>query len=442
MGIVRTKTDNAVGQFDFVRKFFFICTSSNMTHKSEKIFANLLFIPCICSVFFVVMASATLMARSPQGPSSTQNGWISLFDGETTDGWIQHGGDAKFDARDGVLVGTAVADSPNSYLCTKQMYEDFVLEFDVKMDEGFNSGLQIRTRPEKGHVYGPQVDILPEGRPAGYIYGVYEKDTDRRGWLSPDRSFTDAHRSGKWNHYRIKAVGSRIQTWVNNQKVADLSDTEIAPTGVIGIQVHSVSEKHAGRQVRIKNLRLKPLNNNDWKSLFNGRSLDGWKNPYDHGKPLVKNGEIRLHSEGGKYFLASENAFDDFIFEASVKVPDRDGNSGIHFRSKIKSGRVFGYQAEVDPSDRSWSGGLYEKGERGWVENLKNQPHAQSAFKPDEWNRYRIHAEGDRIRIYVNGVKTVDVRDDGARSGHFALQHHGENGKTYRFRNLRILELN
>ncbi len=389
----------------------------------------------------LVLTGPYAEARLPGVPQPGSE-WISLFDGRTLDGWMQHTGEANFSVKNGSLVGTAVANSPNSYLCTKQLYEDFLLEFDVKMDRGFNSGVQIRSASVNGHVYGPQVDILKEGRPSGYIYGVYEKGTERRGWLSNNRSVTEAFKSDQWNHYRIRAVGPRIQTRVNGQSVADLTDRNITQTGIIGIQVHQVSEKHAGKQVQFKNIRLKPLNIERWTSLFNGSDLNNWRNTYDHGKLEMRNGTLLLHSVDKKYFVTSRNTYDDFIFEASVKMPSRSANSGIMFRSPLKDGKVYGYQAEIDSSDRQWSGGLYEKGGRGWIAPLKNEPHRQSAFEPVGWNRFRIHAEGNRIRIYVNGIKTADVTDDKYDSGHIALQHHGEKGKPYKFRDIRILELN
>ncbi len=387
----------------------------------------------------LLFAYSVAPAGSPGVPGPEQDEWISLFDGSTLDGWIQHNGNAKYEVKNGAIVGTAVADSPNSFLCTKQMYGDFVLEFDVKVDKGLNSGVQIRsnTHQEKKRVHGPQVEIEAAPGESGYIYG----EATGRGWLSPDRSIKDAFRNGEWNHYRMKATGNRIQTWVNDRKIADLTDKKSARHGFVGLQVHSVSSGKAGLKVRWKNIRLKPLDNDSWKPLFNGKNLKGWRNPYDHGKAVVENNEIHLTSAGKKYFLATEKQYGDFVLEVSVKMPDRGANSGIQFRSHVEPNRVYGYQAEVDPSDRSWSGGIYDEGRRGWLKPLKNKPHAQGAFEPTGWNRYRIHAEGNRMRVYVNGLKTADLTDEKDERGYIALQHHGEKGKTYRFRNIRIMEL-
>jgi len=177
-----------------------------------------------------------------------------------------------------------------------------------------------------------------------------------------------------------------------------------------------------------------------WQSMFDGQSLEGWHNPYEWGKAKVVDGQIHLVGDR-KFFLVSDETYHDFELEVEVRIPDRESNSGVQFRSIAKKNRVRGYQAEVDPSGRSWSGGLYDEARRGWLNPLEGQPEKQEAFNPDQWNHYRIRCEGDRIRIWVNGTQTTDYRDPVSMSGHVALQHHGEEGKVYRFRNPRIKEL-
>ncbi len=185
-----------------------------------------------------------------------------------------------------------------------------------------------------------------------------------------------------------------------------------------------------------------------WKMLFDGQTLKGWTNPYEWGKAWVEDGEIRLQADK-KFFLVTEKTYRDFIFEAEIKMPEGQSNSGFMFRCHSQPNRVFGYQAEVDPSDRQWSGGLYDEGRRGWLHPRSDDAQSaqafvaatKGAFKRHDWNHYRIHCVGSSIRIYVNGVLTTDYIDATDRQGHIAIQHHGEKGKVYRFRNLRIREL-
>lgn len=185
-----------------------------------------------------------------------------------------------------------------------------------------------------------------------------------------------------------------------------------------------------------------------WTPLFDGRSLAGWTNPYDWGKAWTEDGQILLQAEK-KFFLVTEKKYRDFVFEAEVKMPEGDSNSGFMFRCHMEKNNVFGYQAEVDPSDRQWSAGLYDEGRRGWLNPKQNDPNsarafvrrAKGAFRRDGWNRYRIHCVGPNLRIYLNDVLTTDYVDTVDREGYLAIQHHGEKGKIYRFRNLRIKEL-
>ena len=127
----------------------------------------------------------------------------------------------------------------------------------------------------------------------------------------------------------------------------------------------------------------------------------------------------------------------------------------------MEPNKVFGYQAEVDGSDRRWSGGSYDEGRNRWVwpgkggnselvESLaweeKSQAHfakseVKNALKRNGWNTYRITCKGDKIKIEVNGVVTTEIRNDIDAKGFIGIQHHGEKGATYRFRNLRIKEL-
>lgn len=190
--------------------------------------------------------------------------------------------------------------------------------------------------------------------------------------------------------------------------------------------------------------------NGKWQQLFNGKDLKGWKQLNGKAIYSVKNGEIvgtTVEKEPNS-FLATEKEYGDFIFEVEYKL-DEDFNSGIQFRSHSKAdyneGRVFGYQMEVDPSDRRWSGGIYEEGRRGWLYPLDLNPAAQKAYKPHDWNKYRIECRGPEIRTFVNGVPAAYLIDNDLPTGFIALQVHAiykpeDAGKTIRWRNIRIME--
>lgn len=185
-------------------------------------------------------------------------------------------------------------------------------------------------------------------------------------------------------------------------------------------------------------------------SLFDGKTMTGWKNPYEWGTIEVKDGEIHLTGEK-KFFVITEKSYSDFVFEGDVFLPEGKANSGFIFRGLVQPNKVWGYQAEVDgDANRKWSGGLYDEGRRQWfISPIKGNKESEAAFrarageafKRNDWNTYRITCKGTKIKIEVNGVVTTDIEDDKDASGPIAIQHHGEKGQTYKFRNLRIKEL-
>lgn len=196
------------------------------------------------------------------------------------------------------------------------------------------------------------------------------------------------------------------------------------------------------------------LNAEGFVALFDGKTLSGWKRAGGRAS-----GEMEFAAEDGAIvgtcvpgepngFLCTERTFGDFVFTCEVKV-DVPGNSGIQFRSKAREadGRVFGYQCEIDPSDRAYSGGIYDEARRGWLFPLwgKAYEKARRAFSPSDWNRFTIQARGRRLQTWVNGVPCADYTDTDPEHftprGFIALQvHGGERGRII-WRNLRIREL-
>lgn len=165
-------------------------------------------------------------------------------------------------------------------------------------------------------------------------------------------------------------------------------------------------------------------------SLINGKALNGWVQRGGTANFRVENREIVgttvPHSPNS--FLCTEAVYGDFVLDLEFKVDPRI-NSGVQFRSlstpEYQNGRVHGYQAEIDPTERAWTGGLYDEGRRGWLCDLKNNEAARKAFKQNEWNRMVIRAEGNEINIWINGVPTVSgFKDDRTREGFIALQVH------------------
>ncbi len=177
--------------------------------------------------------------------------------------------------------------------------------------------------------------------------------------------------------------------------------------------------------------------------LFDGTTLDGWEQHGGKATYQVEDGCIvgRV-GPGPNSFTCTKKTYGDFILKTEVKL-DVPGNSGIQVRSHLREqgDRVFGYQCEIDPSDRAWSGGIYDEGRRGWLFPLAGREEARQAFRRDAWNQFVIQAVGPSIRTWVNGVPCADLLDAADLEGFIALQVHSGKQGQIRWRTLRLKDL-
>jgi hypothetical protein len=202
----------------------------------------------------------------------------------------------------------------------------------------------------------------------------------------------------------------------------------------------------------------------DFVALFDGKTLDGWEQHSGKAEYRVEDGVIvgKTVTGTGNSFLCTKKKYGDFVLEFEFKVA-AGMNSGVQFRSqyydketavqingkekKFPADRVFGYQYEIDPSARAFTGGVYDEARRGWLFDLKNNEAARKAFTGETWNAARIECKGDQIKTWINGVLAADFKDDMTKEGLIALQVHGigdkqeKAGQEIRWRNLRIKEL-
>ena len=214
--------------------------------------------------------------------------------------------------------------------------------------------------------------------------------------------------------------------------------------------------------------------NNNTLKIFNGSNLNGWLN-YGGGKFYVENNCIVAEAITGlpNTFLHTEKKYQNFELQFDVKL-DTVLNSGVQIRSNIyqndtetvrwggrfdqegqkdlkniirKAGTFWGYQIEIDPTSRAWSGAVYEEAGRGFLHTPGINQKVKSAFKPLEWNHYKIRVKDNHIQSWVNGVIIGDVYDDMTDDGYIALQLHstGKNkiraNKKIRWKNLSLKEL-
>lgn len=188
--------------------------------------------------------------------------YTPIFDGKTLKGWTQRNGTATYRVENNAIVGKTKEGSPNSFLCTDKLYGNFDLKFEVKVDNGLNSGVQIRSQTKdgpKGRVNGPQVEIEMSGKngaESGYIYGEAAG-----GWMTPaDKRKPHKHfKDGEWNTYRVVAKDAHIQVWINGVQISDLVDKEKLkshPKGFIGLQVHGIRKGSGPFEVSWRNLSI------------------------------------------------------------------------------------------------------------------------------------------------------------------------------------------
>lgn len=212
-------------------------------------------------------------------------------------------------------------------------------------------------------------------------------------------------------------------------------------------------------------------------SLFNGKDLTGWAGRMNHWS--VQDGAItgqttKDNPAKGNNFLVARDGdkplmVGDFELRLTYRFTGDWGNSGIQYRSKeLENFVVHGYQADMEVGT-SYSGILYEEGERGIlaqrgqkvvirddpekpgkpkievIGSLGDAKEIQACIRTNGWNDYVVIAKGNHLQQFINGRQTVDVTDEqegkAAKSGVLALQLHAGTPMKVQFRDIRLKRL-
>ena len=278
-------------------------------------------------------------------------GWVDITPQPDLKGWIQRGGKASYAVEKGVVIGESRPNTPNSFLCTEQVYSDFELEFEVKVDAEMNSGVQFRSNSYPGYrggaVHGYQAEIDPSER--SWSGGLY--DESRRGWLqdlSADEAARKAFNRNDWNHYRILAVRESIQIWVNGVRCVDFKDG-LSRSGFIGLQVHNVGDRKDPLRVMWRNIRIRELGRfgelppggilllgsgsgeENWHKLGEPTTPIGWE--WIEGALQVKPGTGNIIS---KRTHGAIRAHVEFRVDDNGKTGQANGNSGVFFQNRYE----------------------------------------------------------------------------------------------------------
>lgn len=444
-------------------------------------------------------AAALSLTLLPLGAMAQE--WQSLFNGKSLSGWVQRNGKAKYSVENGTIVGRTVYGTPNSFLCTKKNYGDFILEFEFRMDNSLNSGVQFRSESLKsynnGRVHGYQFEMDPS--PRAWTGGIY--DEARRGWLynmNNNPSAKTAFKKDAWNKARIEAIGTTLRTWVNGIACADIQDNATL-TGFIALQVHAIGNKaDEGKKVEWRNIRIltkdvqkyaTPVDYNvpelnyidntisareakdGWKLLFDGKTTNGWRGAKLDGFPdhgwKVENGLLKvLKGAGGESAnggdIITSRTYKNFILKVDFKITE-GANSGIKYfvdpTLNKGTGSAIGCEFQILDDQRHPDAKLGVKGNRklGSLYDLIPAPE-KKPFDIKNFNQAMIVVKGNHVEHWLNGVKLLEYERNNAEwnalvayskykdwpsfgnhsEGYILLQDHGH---EVWFKNIKIKEL-
>lgn len=390
--------------------------------------------------------------------------FTDLFNGENLDGWEVKNGTAPFTVEDGVIVGTYKSGTPNTFLCTKETYSDFILTFEAHLGEETNSGVMFRAQsnPEyrDGRVHGYQMEMDPSDRK--WTGGIF--DEARRGWiynLERNPGAKDAFKLNEWNTCRVEAIGNSLRIWINGIQTADVID-DMDAAGFIGLQVHACPERLNGRQVKFKNIQIATTNldqhktvtdkkivqnsylkntltnrekEEGWKLLWDGKTTEGWRGAKLDKFPSegwsIEDGELIVADSGG---AESENGGDivtlkkygDFELEADFKLT-KGANSGIKYfvDTELNQGKGSSIGCEYQILDDEFhpDAKMGTDGNRTLASLYDLITANAHNFNPDEstkkrvnkyeWNRARIVVKGADVEHYLNGILVVKYNRSG-----------------------------
>jgi hypothetical protein len=376
--------------------------------------------------------------------------WKDLFDGKSLYGWQQLNGEAKYEIVDGTIVGTTVLNTPNSFLCTKAYYSDFILEVEYKVDPKLNSGIQIRSNsfPEynQGRVHGYQIEIDPSDR--AWSAGIY--DEARRGWLYTLEGNTAAQKAFKqngWNHYRIEAIGDTLKTWINGVPAAHLVDT-MTDNGFIALQVHGIGNKkeREGVSVQWRNIRIidenvaayshatplparnvfNQLTSNEekggWKLLWDGKTTEGWHGAkIDHFPTsgwIIEDDMLTVLSTGGGESRAggdivTAEKYSNFELWVDFKIT-AGANSGIKYFVDTElnkgAGSAIGLEFQILDDARHADAKLGNHEGSRTLASLYDLIQARNKHvRPiGQWNNAKIVSQGNHVEHWLNGRKVLE----------------------------------
>ena len=248
-------------------------------------------------------------------PQEVRQGWILLWDGETTFGW-EALGEAEWQTGNGVL---SAASGNSGWLATNGQFADYLLKLEYRTAADGNSGVFLRSLKEgEPHETGYELQIC-DSHPSYTTGSLVNHLKAKPVATDPDR----------WQSYEISVQGDHFVVRLNGEQILD-ARTEAHRTGHLGLQYNQ------GKSIEFRNIKLKPLG---LEPIFDGESLQGWRKVDRPDKPMPHQWSVRegrIHVEKGAGQLETERTFKDFVFQLDIRTnaPDADThpNSGVFFR--------------------------------------------------------------------------------------------------------------
>jgi hypothetical protein len=380
----------------------------------------------LAAMALFLLVSNVLAEEKPNTLSADElnDGWILLFDGETTFGW-QANSDANWKVADGVI---SVDSGAKGLLNTTTPLGDYVLKVDFRAPHGTNSGLFLRTPlepkdPAKDcyelNIADESVSPFPTGSFVGRQKGTGTQDTTA------------------WRTFTVKAEGGHFTVAIDGQQVLDYQDPKPLGRGYLGLQFNQ-------GKVEFRNVKLKPLG---LESIFNGKDLTGWKVFPDKASKFSVTPEGWLNVKNGNGQLESELQVADFVLQTEVFSNGVFLNSGIFFRN-IPGEFWQGYESQIQNGHFGDRTKPIDFGTGAFYRRQKARKVVSDDFK---WFHKTLIVAGDHMATWVNGYQVSDWTDtrepnDNARNGKrlaagtLAIQ--GHDPKTdLSFRNIKLGEI-
>jgi hypothetical protein len=323
-------------------------------------------------------------------------GWLSLFDGETTFGWRSPEG-STWNVVEGLLAPQA---GKQRLLVTTAVFWDY--EFKLQYRLRYDCGVKLLERC--GREMGPT-----------QTHELLELPFSRKAWAE-----VDVRRSPQEVTPTMKGVGDRFAYTFWGWKPS-------FPGGHLVL---------SGEGVVFRSLKVRPFG---LKALFNGKDLAGWKENTtgETGTKFAVTDKGGLSVQGGPAVLQTEGQFDDFVLQLECKTTREHADGGVCLRAT--PGEASGYRVQVR---NSWQGDDRTRPVdcgTGGIHGLK--PARKVVSNDNEWFTLTAVVHGDHVAVWVNGYQTADFTDTRpeskkARKGPISLV-----GTDLAFRNVRIAPL-